>query len=210
MSLREIFSFHARMTCNDDKSEKSPLSNTSLVFCEPMVVAHSLNANTNNGFDDEEEVSRRAYFEFSRPFKSIHTNGETMSHKRFSTNFGSGSSSSSKNDNFTFVYEFALPSEAKKFKESNKLSQFKVSINNNNEKKFFNMQQENSNQNTSSSSSTQSQQQQQQQQRNHVVVVEQAPFSVFKSFKSQESNDKVMNFFLKFIMLMSFSDFVRA
>jgi hypothetical protein len=190
------------MTCNDDKSEKNSLPNSSsssFLLYEPMVTnAFNSDASsrlttptlsfmhTTNGLN----YSHDDYFEFSKPFKSIHTKSATFSTSTTShsmkrhLNFNN-INSNQQESTALFLYEFSSPSEAKKLKETNKRSHYLEDRN------FFNMQ-DNSKQNTSSSpSTTSSSSQLQSHQRNHVVVVEQAPFSVFKSFKSQESIDKV-------------------
>jgi hypothetical protein len=147
---------------------------------------------TTNGLNH----SHDDYFEFSKPFKSIHTKSEPFS---TSTTFPSmkrhlnfnNINSDQQDATALFLYEFSSPSEAKKLKETNRMSR-KVATSraaNLDDRNFFNMQ-DNSKPSSSSLLSTTSSSSTPHQ-RNHVVVVEQAPFSVFKSFKSQESIDKV-------------------
>ena len=151
-----------------------------------------------------------SYIEFSKPFKSIHTEDRGGGLPR------DVSSSTSQQQQ---LYEFAQPIDIKhkKFANAHKSSFFSNTDNYNHTNKaptavattpiglkdYFSTaslplkaQKLTSAATTTPSQLLEQTQQAQatpvpQQQRNHVVVVEQAPFSVFKSFKSQESIDKV-------------------
>ena len=154
------------MTCNDDKSDQinSLPNSSSLLLFEPMVADafHNVHsAPASNGL-----VESCAYFEFSKPFKSTHV-ATVITTPLFVRKCGDANGD---------LYEFSRPEEANVVHKSAAATA--------KEKAFLTSTHDTymESENVTSSSL---------QQRNHVVVVEQAPFSVFKSFKSQESNDKV-------------------
>jgi hypothetical protein len=180
------------MINNDDKNEfkslanlsSSPASTSALNQLELIQPPTSIGASS-------------GLFELSEPFKSIHSKSNSDNLNSASTRpslINSDSLKLFKKINSVSctsgLFEFNKPNEYKSSSNKNKSNLNKPPNSRANEStppnSIFASQ-------SSANIITQSQHQTvEHQQRNHVVVVEQAPFSVFKSFKSQEQIEKVI------------------
>ena len=177
------------MINNDDKNEFKSLANlSSSSSSSPTSTSELIQPPTSTGL-----------FELSEPFKSIH--GKTSSDNLNSASTRPSLINSESLKLFKKINSISCTSGLFEFNKPNeyKSNKTKSNLNKPPNSRVNNEPTSPPNSTFTSQSSTniitQSQHQTvEHQQRNHVVVVEQAPFSVFKSFKSQEQIEKV-NFF---------------